>query len=48
VAAEQGPDEAWMARAVALAEVQRDWLDGFAPLWEQSLERLKVAAESEI
>lgn len=24
---------------------QRDWLDGFAPFWEESLERLKRQAE---
>ena len=30
-----------------LREIQLAWLDSFAPLWEQSLERLKHEAEKE-
>jgi DNA-binding transcriptional ArsR family regulator len=44
-AEERGRENLYRLDAAPLAEVQRDWLDGFAPLWEQSLERLKVAAE---
>ncbi len=28
-----------------LAEIYRDWLAGFAPLWEESLERLRQQVE---
>jgi DNA-binding transcriptional ArsR family regulator len=45
-AAERGREHHYRLDARPLAEVQRTWLDEFAPFWEQSLERLKDQAET--
>ena len=34
-------------RARSLAEVYREWLESFAPYWEESLGRLKEKVEEE-
>jgi DNA-binding transcriptional ArsR family regulator len=44
-AQERGRENHYTLDAQPLAEIQRDWLDGFAPHWEQSLQRLKTEAE---
>jgi DNA-binding transcriptional ArsR family regulator len=42
---EQGREHHYTLDARPLAELQRDWLDRFAPYWEESLARLKREAE---
>ena len=44
-AQERGRENHYTLDARPLAEVQRSWLDQFAPFWEASLERLKRRAE---
>jgi DNA-binding transcriptional ArsR family regulator len=43
---ERGREHHYRLDAGPLGEIQRDWLERFAPHWERSLERLKEAAES--
>ena len=42
---ERGRENHYTLDARPLGEMQRDWLDEFAPHWEQSLQRLKREAE---
>ena len=44
-AEERGREWHYTLDAAPLAQVQREWLDRFAPLWEESLARLKAEAE---
>ena len=44
-AEEHGRENHYTLDARPLGEVQREWLDQFAPHWEASLARLKRAAE---
>jgi DNA-binding transcriptional ArsR family regulator len=44
-AREQGRENHYTLDARPLAEVQRGWLDEFAPHWERSLEELKRQTE---
>ena len=44
-AREEGREWHYRLDARPLAEIHRDWLGKFAPLWEESLERLKRRAE---
>ena len=45
-ATERGRENRYRLDARPLAEVQRNWLDEFAPHWEHSLELLKQRAET--
>jgi DNA-binding transcriptional ArsR family regulator len=42
---ERGRENHYTLDARPLGHVQREWLDAFAPHWEDSLRRLKIAAE---
>lgn len=42
---EHGRENHYVLDARPLADVQRSWLDGFAPHWERSLEQLKRQVE---
>jgi DNA-binding transcriptional ArsR family regulator len=44
-AQERGRENHYTLDARPLGEIQREWLDGFAPHWQASLERLKRQAE---
>jgi DNA-binding transcriptional ArsR family regulator len=44
-AQERGRENHYTLDAAPLREMQRKWLDSFAPHWERSLERLKREAE---
>lgn len=44
-AQERGRENHYTLDVRPLAEIQRGWLDDFAPHWEQSLQRLKSEAE---
>jgi DNA-binding transcriptional ArsR family regulator len=46
-ARDRGRERHYEIDARPLREIQLAWLDSFAPLWEQSLERLKHEAEKE-
>ena len=41
----QGRENHYALDARPLRDVQREWLDAFAPHWQRSLERLKQEAE---
>ncbi len=43
---ERGRENHYTLDARPLGEIQRDWLNGFIPHWEQSLRQLKQHAES--
>jgi len=45
-ARERGREWHYSLDARPLAEIYQEWLAGFAPLWEESLERLKQQAEA--
>jgi DNA-binding transcriptional ArsR family regulator len=42
---ERGREIHYSLDAAPIGQVQRDWLDAFAPHWERSLERLKQQSE---
>lgn len=44
-AVEQGREWHYRLDALPLGEIYRTWLSGFAPYWEESLERLKQQVE---
>jgi DNA-binding transcriptional ArsR family regulator len=44
-AEERGRERHYVIDARPLGQLQREWLDRFAPLWEDSLRRLKHQAE---
>jgi DNA-binding transcriptional ArsR family regulator len=46
-AEERGRENHYTLDARPLGELQRDWLNRFAPHWEASLERLKQEVESD-
>jgi DNA-binding transcriptional ArsR family regulator len=47
VAEQVGREWRYQLDSAMLAQTYRDWFERFAPLWEQSLERLKQQAESD-
>jgi DNA-binding transcriptional ArsR family regulator len=44
-AEERGREWHYRLDAAPLGQLQREWLDRFAPFWQESLARLKAAAE---
>ena len=46
-ARERGRERHYSLDPRPLAEIYRDWLESFAPLWEESLEQLKRQVEEE-
>jgi DNA-binding transcriptional ArsR family regulator len=46
-AREQGRERHYRLDPRPLAEIYRDWLEGFAPLWDESLNRLKRQVEGD-
>jgi DNA-binding transcriptional ArsR family regulator len=45
-AEERGRENHYTLDAEPIGQVQREWLDRFAPFWDESLRRLKTRAES--
>jgi DNA-binding transcriptional ArsR family regulator len=45
-AEERGRENHYTLDAEPIGQVQREWLDQFAPFWDESLRRLKARAES--
>ena len=43
---ERGRENHYELDARPLGEIQRNWLNGFIPYWEQTLRQLKTQAES--